>query len=280
MNNASGKSLDRIGALAAVTWTEAVRQRFFSVLLLLGVGVVASALFFREFNFGASELKFVADFGFGGLTLFGSVLAIVGTSQLFFGEIESRTVTTILAKPVRRGEFVVGKFLGVVAILALYVLVVGAMICAVLWWRERALLATVSEQAAPVAGLVSYSSVALLAGLQGVKFALLAAFTLLIASYARTNLFTVISGFVALIICHLQPLALDAWERSGSIVARVAGGALAIVFPNFQLFDLGGGAGIESTLPLGEAALAAAYGVGYAAVVLALAVFSFSKREL
>ncbi|MGH8020727.1 MAG: ABC transporter permease [Opitutaceae bacterium] len=267
-------------ALAGVTWKEAVRQRFFSVLLLLGIGVVASALFFREFNFGASELKFVADFGFGGLTLFGSILAIVGTSQLFFGEIETRSVTTILAKPVRRGEFVVGKFLGIAMLLALYVLVLGAVIAAVLWGRERSLLADAEPAGAAASGLVSYASVALLAALQGIKFALLAAFTLLIASYARTNLFTVISGFVVLIICHLQPLAQEAWDRSGSLLARVVGGFLAVVFPNFRLFDPGTGVGVASALPPGDVAIAAAYGVCYVAVVLGLAVFSFSRREL
>jgi hypothetical protein len=156
--------------------------------------------------------------------------------------------------------------------------VLGVTLCAVLWWRERELVA--ATDAAPSAGLVSYSAMAVLTGLHGVKFALLAAFTLLIASYARTNLFTVISAFVVLVICHLQPLAQDAWERSSSVMARLAGGILAVLFPNFQLLELGGASSIDVTPPLGEVGIAAAYGLGYTIVVLALAAFSFSKREL
>lgn len=70
--------------IARNTFVEAVRQKFFSFLLLLGVGLIALSLAMTNFDFGDSELKFIADFGFGGVFLFGSVLAVVMSVQLFF----------------------------------------------------------------------------------------------------------------------------------------------------------------------------------------------------
>ena len=49
-------------AIAENTIRDAVRQRFFSAVLILALLLVISGLFFQEFDFGASELKFIADF--------------------------------------------------------------------------------------------------------------------------------------------------------------------------------------------------------------------------
>ena len=103
---------ERTVAIAANTFLEAVRQKFFNALLLLAIALVASARFFQQFDFGAGELKFIADFGFGALFVFGAVLSVFMTAQLFFNELENRTVQTLLAKPLHRIEFLVGKWLG------------------------------------------------------------------------------------------------------------------------------------------------------------------------
>ena len=99
-------------AIAENTIRDAVRQRFFSAVLILALLLVVSGLFFQEFDFGASELKFIADFGFGTVLFFGSILTIVATTQVYFGEFDSRAVMTVLAKPMHRSVFMAGKFLG------------------------------------------------------------------------------------------------------------------------------------------------------------------------
>ena len=77
-------SLRRLRFIAQNTLREAVRQKIFLLLLVLALGLVAGAQFFREFHFGSHELKFLSDLGFGAIAGFGSVLAIVATAQLFF----------------------------------------------------------------------------------------------------------------------------------------------------------------------------------------------------
>lgn len=269
----------RFATIAHNTLREAVRQRLFSLVVLFALGVVAGSQLLREFNFGSSELKFLADFGGGVLTLFGTVLAVVATAQLFFSEIESRTVLTILAKPVLRAEFILGKFAGVALVLLVFTALVAATLAGVLAWREQA-LARADPGAFAAGGLVAYGGLAWFALLQWLKFALIAAFTMLVASFANTNLFTVGVGFVIVVICHLQYLARDAWTHVGGGLARAAAGALGLVFPNFQLFNAADQFAAGRPVAPGLAATIAAYALIYLAVALALAVFSFRRREI
>jgi ABC-type transport system involved in multi-copper enzyme maturation permease subunit len=272
-------SFNRLALIASNTFLEAVRQRLFNFLLLLAIGLVASAQFFRDFNFGSSELKFIADFGFGALIFFGSALTITATAQLFFSEIENRTALTLLAKPIWRAEFVFGKFLGVFSVIGVFcALTIGLMI-ALLWHREGQLMAA-NPETFEAGRIIRYGDLFLVGVLQWLKFGVLSAIVLLIASFSNTNLYTVVTGFFALVICHLQYLARDSWGNVDSLVLRSVVRLLSFVFPNFQLFNLsdeiGHGAGLDPML-VGRIAL---YAVVYIAVIGGLAVYSFRNREI
>jgi ABC-type transport system involved in multi-copper enzyme maturation permease subunit len=272
-------SFRRTFLIAQNTLREAARQRLFNFLLLLALALVVGARWFRDFNFGAPELKFLADCGFGAMAFFGAALTIAATAQLFFSEIENRTVLTLLAKPVWRTEFVVGKFLGIAALTAVFCALLTVLLAAVLAWREGQLRQEFPESFAQ-GGMVSYGLVALGGWLQWLKLAVLAAFALLVASYAQTQLFTVIAGFFILVICHLQYLAQDAYARSGSSLGQAASGLIAAVFPNFQVFALADSLSAADAPPAAHVLRVSLYGLGYIAVACGLAVFSFRHREI
>lgn len=272
-------SFGRLGLIAGNTFLEAVRQKLFLFLLFLAIGLVASALFFREFNFGSSELKFISDFGFGALIFFGSALTIATTAQLFFAEIENRTALTLLAKPLWRAEFVFGKFLGVFAVIGVFCALTIGLMLALLWHRESELIG-LDPEAFEAGRLVAYGDLIVVGLLQWLKFGVLTAIVLLIASFSNTNLFTVVTGFFVLVICHLQYLARDAWGNVDNAIAAFGVRALGLVFPNFQLFNLadevGQGVGVTADVAL----RVAAYGLAYIGVIGGLAVYSFRNREI
>ncbi|MES2693459.1 MAG: ABC transporter permease subunit [Verrucomicrobiota bacterium] len=272
-------SLTRTLLIAQNTLLEAARQRLFNFLLFLALALVLGARWFRDFNFGAPELKFLADCGFGAMAFFGAAMTVAATAQLFFSEIENRTALTLLAKPVWRTEFVLGKFLGVVALAAMFCALLTGLLMLVLWWREGELM----QQFPDTFGgkrAISYATVALAGGLQWLKLAVLAAFVLLVASFAQTQLFTIVTGFFILVICHLQYLAQDVYARGGSALGQVLGRGIAAIFPNFQLFTLADTL-VASEAPIGgHVARIAVYALGYMAVAGALAVFSFRRREI
>lgn len=275
---AFGFSPGKVWIIAGNTFLEAVRQRFFLALLLLAAGLFASTEFLREFNFGgASEVKFITDIGIGALVFFGSVLTITATAQMFFAEIESRTALTLLAKPVRRGEFIAGKFLGVWMVVLIFCAFVTALLCAVLAMREAEIL-TMDPDA--TGRIVNYGDLVAAGFVQWVKFGVLSAITLFLASFSNTNLFSVATSFLVLVICHLQYLARDVWERGGSGSARVAAALIGLLFPNFQLFNLGDVIAAGESLTLATILRVTAYGFAYIAVFLSLATYSFRRREI
>jgi hypothetical protein len=272
-------SFTRTWLIAQNTLREAARQRLFNLLLGLALALVLGARWLRDFNFGAPELKFLADCGFGAMAFFGAALTITATAQLFFSEIENRTALTLLAKPIWRAEFVLGKFLGIVALMGVFCGVLTVLLGAVLWWREGELMREFPENFAP-GRTVSYAMVALGGLMQWLKLVLLAAFALLVASFAQTQLFTVVTGFFILVICHLQYLAQDAYARAGSLFGMALSALISALFPNFQVFALAdslAAADLPAASPVGRVV---AYALAYVAVGCALAVFSFRKREI
>ena len=116
--------------------------------------------------------------------------------------------------------------------------------------------------------------------LQWLKLAVLAALSLLVASFAQTQLFTVVTGFFILVICHLQYLAQDAYARAGSWFARTVGGGLAAVFPNFQLFAIADSLSAADAPPAAHVLRVVLYATGYSAAACGLAVWCFRKREI
>jgi ABC-2 type transport system permease protein len=269
----------RVALIAHNTLLEAVRHRLLNFLLLLALALVVGARWFRDFNFGAPELKFLADCGFGAMAFFGAALVIAATAQLFFGEIENRTALTLLAKPVWRAEFILGKFCGIVALAAIFCALLTLVLMLVLWTREGDLMREFKD-AFPTGRQVHYPNLVLAGVLQWARLSVLAALTLLVASFAQTQLFTVVTGFFVLVICHLQALANDAYARSGAAVTRVVAGGIAWVFPNFQLFSLADSLAAIDAPAAGDVLRVLGYGLIYAAAACALATYSFRHREI
>jgi ABC-type transport system involved in multi-copper enzyme maturation permease subunit len=273
--------IGQILRLARLTFLEAVRQRFFVFVLILSLALIGCATFFGNFNFGASELKFIADFGLGAIFFFGSILSVVAMAQLFFSEIENRTALTILAKPLRRWAFLAGKFGGVMLVLLVFVGFLTALLSAYLAWRQGQLIKVLGSDF-PDSQRVQFDGLVIYALLQWIKFGVLASITLLIASFSNTNLFTVVVAFFAQLICQLQYIARDSWQRVENPAVQTLVWLLGKVFPNFQVFNLGELVIFPLKNPISSLDLASAggYGVIYIMVFLALAVFSFRTREI
>lgn len=274
-------SLTIIRIIAANTFLEAVRQKLFHFLLLIAAAFIGTSFLFREFNFGSSELKFIADFGFGAIVFFGSILSIAGAAQLFFSEIENRTALTILAKPVRRLEFTLGKFLGVSAVVLVFTMMMTFLLIVMLWWRETGLMQMERFASDFEEGrIVLYGDVLLVGLLQWLKFTILVTITMIVAGFARTNLFTVVISFFILIICHLQYLARDAWAEIAFWPARLGVALMGFAFPNFQLFNVGEYVAIGESLPWSLVGQIALLSLVYLIVYNILAVISFRSREI
>ena len=140
-------SASRILAITGNTLTELTRLRVFYVLLVFGLLLIGSSIFMAQFSF-QQEFQILKDVSLGAISMFTSLLAIVATARMLPRDIEDRTVYTILAKPVPRFEYVVGKIAGVLLLLAISTLVMVAAFLAVLYMREQAVLQVTAKQMA------------------------------------------------------------------------------------------------------------------------------------
>ncbi len=269
----------RIGLIAGQTFREAVRQRLARLLLAMLAASAGVALVLRDFHFGTTEQKFILDAGFGAEALFGSILAIAATAQFFFGEIERRTVLMVLAKPVRRAEFVLGKLGGVLLLLLVFCAALTALLIALVWAQGRTLATGGGSAAAPVSAALC-GGIALCGLVQWLKLSVLAAVTLLVASYARSSLFAVMAALAVLVAGHLHPLARDYYAAAGPGWAATGARLLSWALPDFRLFDLADQVAGGGPLRAGAIAGIAGYGLAYLAVLSALAVWCFQRREL
>ncbi|MBL9214560.1 MAG: ABC transporter ATP-binding protein [Opitutaceae bacterium] len=205
----------RLRLLAAQTMLEAARARLTLWLAAVGAGLLAGAAWLREFHFGVAELGFIADFGLGAIGLTAVAAAVPVSVNLFFRQIEHGGAACLLAGPVRRWEFVAGKWLGLAGLLGVLVAALGVLLALLLAWRARALGVSGGAPAVAEACL----RIAL-------KATLVSALTLLVCTYARTALFAGGAAVLLVLAGQLRPLAGDgAW----SLAWRCC--------PNLGLFD-------------------------------------------
>src|SRR5215831_14557381 len=194
--------MSRVIAIASNTFTGLTRQKVFYILLIFAIALIASSIFLARFSF-QQELQILKDVSLGTMSIFSSLLAIVATAGLISQDVVDRTVYTILAKPVPRFEYLLGKFLGLLALLAVSLIVMGALFAIVLYAREQVLLGETARQmnTAPRELVDDALNQIRAAGLSSgvllgvivifIKAALIAALTLFVSTFATTNIFTI-----------------------------------------------------------------------------------------
>ena len=104
---------ERISAIAFNTFREAIRDRVLYNLILFALLLVGSAVLFGQISIGIERIV-VINLSLTSISIFGVLIAIFIGTGLVSKEIEKKTLYTVLARPVRRWEFIVGKFSGLV----------------------------------------------------------------------------------------------------------------------------------------------------------------------
>ncbi|GAC1352325.1 MAG: ABC transporter permease subunit [Polyangiales bacterium] len=119
--------LTRILALVLNTFREAARDRVPLALFGCGFAVGIASLLVAAMSLGRDSAEVVAVLTSSALSLFAIIGAIVLGASLLYKDLERKTIFPILARPVRRHELVIGKHLGVVATVAVFALLDGAL---------------------------------------------------------------------------------------------------------------------------------------------------------
>lgn len=284
----------RISAIASNTLLELVRQKVFYFMLLFALLIIGSSAFMVKFSF-QQQFQVLKDVSLGAMSIFTWLLAVLATAMLLPKDIEDRTLYTILAKPVPRFEYLLGKLLGVLLLLAIAISLMSVVFAAVLYAREQIVIAETIRGTAPelqAAAIREVKSVTFQANLvPGIiviylKSALCAALTLLLSTFASSWIFTVIVSVMVYFIGHVQPIAREYWltEMPGgqdpAPLLKGFLGLVALVFPDFQLFNLVDDIVVGNVIPMAMFVKTAALGCGYIVVYTVVAYLVFANKEL
>jgi ABC-2 type transport system permease protein len=286
-------SMRRMGAICANTLTELTRKKLFYFLLLFGILLIGGSVFLARFSF-QQEFQILKDISLGAMSIFGSLLAIAATAQLIPHDIEDRTIYSILAKPVPRFEYVIGRLGGVLLLLAINIVAMTAVFVIVLYAREQTILRETSSQmsAAPAEQLHQALAAVRAMGVNRdlfpaiaaiyLKACVLAALTLLVSTFATSSLFTIVVMVFAYFIGHLQGIAREYWlhEHGADWMARLFLALVALVFPDLQAFNLVDSVVAGAVIPFALFLKTAGLGLFYVIVYTALATVAFSAKEL
>ena len=254
----------RIAAIARNAFREAVRDRVLYNLVLFVLILTGASIFIGELS-GGQERKVIVDLGLSAMLLFGVFIAIFVGVGLVYKEIERRTIYAVFSKPVGRGEFLVGKYLGLCLTLLVNVLVMGVGVSLALLYVSKGwdpLIPTIWP-----AVLLIY-----------MELMLLTAIALLFSSFSSPALSALLT-FMVFIIGHFSADLKNLAVSLGSSSAHTLFTALYYLLPNPANYSFITPAAHGRAPSAGFVFATGLYALVYIVVILAAATLVFSRRN-
>jgi ABC-type transport system involved in multi-copper enzyme maturation permease subunit len=120
--------MDKVYYIAKNTFRESIRDKILYVIAFFAAVMMVSSLALGWISIG-DQLQVVQDFSLAILSFFGCLMAVFVGTGLIYKEIDKRTIYTILSKPVRRWQFILGKYFGLLSVLgmAMFGMLVASM---------------------------------------------------------------------------------------------------------------------------------------------------------
>jgi ABC-type transport system involved in multi-copper enzyme maturation permease subunit len=252
--------MTKIAAIARLTVRDALRQKLAVNLLLFAIALIAASFVISELTFG-EQYRIIADLALTSAQLFGTLIAVFLGAGLIAGEIQRRTLYPILAKPVSRVQYLIGRYAGLVVTLWLNLAVMALVTVGVLaFYLEKPSLLWDTPLPAAFAGLAA-------------QLAVVSAVAILFSSFTNATL-AAIFGLALAFAGHFSREAFFYWRDAPALRA------LGLVLPNLGALDYKVQVVYRDVVPAGQVSLALLYAAIYAALALALASGIFARRDL
>jgi Cu-processing system permease protein len=249
-----------IVSVATVTFREIFRRKVQVSLLLFGGLLIVAAYVVGGLTIGEWH-RIISDLGLSAMQLIGILVAVFVGASLIAGDVERRVLLPVVAKPVSRTQYLLGRYVGLAGALLMNLLAMGALLAAV--------LAFDAQSARPI-DAAFLAAVALI----GVQFLVVGAVAVFFSAVSSTTLaatFTLSVAIAGQFTSELRSL----WQGSATWIPRL----LWYLLPNLGALNANE-AVVYRTPPPAQAWLAVLYAILYAATALALAALAFERRDL
>jgi len=251
-------------AIVEYTVKENIRHRIFYTILLFALVIILSSVLFSMLS-GEEEVRVILDIGLGAIEIFAFLSAVFAAVSLILGEMEDKSVSLILTRPVRRFEYIWGRYIGILSISLTNILLMSSALLFLLlvksWVFDFRFLLAVAFIFLKV---VIISALAILLSLIS---------TSAISSISAT-FFLWILGHVT---GHLKYLNHVLLEKGIKITIFLK--AIYYLLPNFQYLNVKDYIGYPNPLPGTTIFWQLAYSLAYASVATWLSVLIFSRKE-
>jgi ABC-type transport system involved in multi-copper enzyme maturation permease subunit len=255
----------RAGVVALNTFREAVRDRVLYNLVFFALLMMAAAVAVGQISIGI-ERTVIVSLGLSAISVIGLLISVFLGVALVSKEMDKRTLYALLAKPVRRWEFLLGKFAGLVLTLAVNTAAMALGLLLVM------IYVTHSLERGDAAVLVAVYFILL-------KLALIVALALLFSCFTTpllAILFTVGLYIVGLYVQELRNLPVEVMSPAMSVFTRW----LSYLLPNFENFNVLAMAAHGRAVPGALILQNTLYTVIYSTIVLTAAAAVLSRRNL
>ena len=222
--------------IAVYTWREGIRKKTLVGFLILSLLVIFGASFMSAFldqtTVGNAEtdldLKLIKDICVTTISIFGMLITIFISASVVPNEVENKVIYTVLSKPVRRMQYLLGKFMGVQKIVLANLLLMAGLFFAAIWIKQEAMPTLLLWSV-----LLTYF-----------EFLVVSAFTFAVSCTSTSAVLPTIAGLFIYMTGNLTEYLKDVNNRSREATdffQRFVGGAaewLYNILPNLQKFSL------------------------------------------
>ena len=254
--------LFRIMAIAKNAFREEIRRKILYIFLLASIVIILSGKFFN-FIAPSQESKIMIDMSLAGILFFGMLIAIFSCGQMIPSEIERKTIISIFSKPVKKWEFILGKFLGGIMIVFLNLLLMSAVFLVLLYLKEK----TIPFDLVKVLYLTS------------LELAVLSSIAVFISTLSVNTSFNVTVTFSLYVIGHLTDYFVHIARQIDNEFVSIALSMLYTALPNFNNFNLRDKLIEGFTIPSLLVAQVSLYAAVYVTIMLVLSYCLFRDKE-
>ncbi len=230
------------------------------ILFFAGIFIVFS-LALGKLTIGEDE-KVIVDFGLGMIELFGLVGVLFVGSQLLFREIEGKTIFLILSKPIKRQEFILGKFFGFSFTVFLIVLFQAGVFLSVLLLRGIEI-----SELIMISLFFTFLKLELVLGL------------VFFLSTFMSNILTILVSLMTYVVAHGFTLLLDLFSRGESSLLLISTKILQVIFPPLEALNTKDIIGSFSDISVQYMAFNSIYAFLYLTIILFFTVLIFERKK-
>lgn len=231
--------MNGVWPIAVYTWREGMRKKTLIGFLILSILVISGAGFMTAFmqeTVGEVQtdvdLKLIKDICITAVSIFGVLITIFISASAVPTEVDNKVIYTVLSKPVKRYQYLLGKFLGVQLIILINLALMGALFVTVIYLKQPA-----EERTLPTLLLWQIF-------LTYLEFLVVSAFTFAISCTSSSSVLPTIGGLFIYITGHLTEYLRDVYERGGQTDAFIDNAVKVIayrlyqVLPNLENFSI------------------------------------------